>query len=306
MDQIVDQVKLIFVYGLPAFLLLIAVEYYAFFREGRENREEGWSETGPKGVSRRDSTSNVATYLLRLVLGPLEKFMELPIVVFVAAFVPWTLPANQWWTWVLALVLADLAYYVKHRMGHRIRLFWAEHSVHHSSQYFNLSTSLRLPWLIPGSFLKSVVYIPMVIMGIPVWLIFLCQTIVLIYQFPIHTERIGKLPRAIEYVFNTPSHHRVHHGSNNPYLDKNYGGILIVWDRMFGSYAEELEQVRYGLTKNINTYNPIKLNFHEFAVMISDVWHAKTWRGRVGYLLRPPGWQESADANDREPAYTVA
>ncbi|MDF2584490.1 MAG: sterol desaturase, partial [Mycobacterium sp.] len=101
---------------------------------------------------------------------------------------------------------------------------------------------------------------------------------------------------AIEFIFNTPSHHRVHHGSNNPYLDKNYAGILIIWDRLFGSYADEVEQVRYGLTHNIDTYNPIKVNFHEFALMVRDVWRAKTWRGRVGYLLQPPGWTESTPA----------
>lgn len=304
MDQIVDQVKMIFVYGIPAFLLLMAVEYYGYYREKRENRS-GQQQSGAKrGISGRDTASNIATYAIRLVVGPLEKFIELPVVVIVAAFAPLTLPATQWWTWVLALVLADLAYYVKHRMSHRIRLFWAEHSVHHSSQYFNLSTSLRLPWLIPGSFLKSVVYIPMALMGVPVWVIFLCQAIVLLYQFPIHTERIGKLPKVIEYVFNTPSHHRVHHGANNPYLDRNYGGILIIWDRLFGSYAEETEPVCYGLTKNIDTDNPVKVNYHEFAVMVRDVWHATTWRGRVGYLLRPPGWQETTQLG-QEPVLTT-
>lgn len=290
MEQLAEQVKMVFVYGLPAFLLLIAVEYYSYLRERRETKPQSDIK---RGVSTRDTASNISTYLIRLVVSPLEKFIELPIIVIAAAFAPIALPADQWWTWVLALVLADATYYVKHRMGHRIRLFWAEHSVHHSSQYFNLSTSLRLPWLVPGSFLKSVVSVPMALIGIPVWVIFLCQAIVLLYQFPIHTERIGRLPRPIEFIFNTPSHHRVHHGSNNPYLDKNYGGILIIFDRMFGSYAEELEPVRYGLTKNIDTNNPIKVNYHEFVLMLRDVWHAETWRGRIGYLLRPPGWQET-------------
>lgn len=109
---------------------------------------------------------------------------------------------------------------------------------------------------------------------------------------PPHTERIDRLPRFIEYLFNTPSHHRVHHGANNPYLDKNYSGILIIWDRIFGSYAEETEPVRYGLTKNIGRNDPITVNFHEFGRMLRDVWRARTWRGRVGYLLRPPSWTE--------------
>ncbi|AQT80084.1 C-5 sterol desaturase [Mycolicibacterium litorale] len=306
MDQILDQAKLVFVYAIPAFLLLMAVEYYGYRREKRESSGEQPQRRATKGVSARDTACNVSTYLIRLVVGPLEKFIELPFVVIAAAFAPVTLPANQWWTWGLALLLADLAYYVKHRMSHRIRMFWAEHSVHHSSQYFNLSTALRLPWLIPGSFLKSVVSIPMALIGIPVWVIFLCQAIVLLYQFPIHTERIDKLPKAIEYVFNTPSHHRVHHGANNPYLDKNYGGILIIWDRLFGSYADEVEAVRYGLTKNIQTDNPIKVNYHEFALMVRDVWRATSWRGRIGYLLRPPGWQETPAQPDPAPVPVTA
>lgn len=194
--------------------------------------------------------------------------------VIAAAFAPHTLSASDWRVWVAALVLADLAYYAEHRMDHRIRLLWAGHSVHHSSQHFNLSTAVRLPWLIPGSFLASVTDVPLALLGIPAWMIFLAHSIVLLFQYPIHTERVDRLPRPIEFVFNTPSHHRVHHGANNPYLDKNYGGILIVWDRMFGSYAEETEPVRYGLTTNIGTHNPVRANYHEFAgmVRIRKVW----------------------------------
>jgi sterol desaturase/sphingolipid hydroxylase (fatty acid hydroxylase superfamily) len=301
MDQILNQAKMIFIWAVPAFLLLMAIEYLCYFRESRESIGGQQPSRTRKGVSGRDTMSSLSVYALRLVVGPLEKFIELPIIAIAGAFAPFALPLDQWWTWALALVLVDVTYYVKHRMSHRIRLFWAEHSVHHSSQYFNLSTALRLPWMIPGAFLKSVVSVPMALMGIPVSVIFLCQAIVLLYQFPIHTERIDKLPKAIEYLFNTPSHHRVHHGANNPYLDKNYGGILIVWDRLFGSYADESEPVRYGLTKNIDTHNPIKVNYYEFAMMVRDIWRAKTWSGRIGYLLRPPGWQEQATSADREP-----
>jgi sterol desaturase/sphingolipid hydroxylase (fatty acid hydroxylase superfamily) len=304
MNQLANQIGLVFVYAIPAFLVLMAVEYWAWRREQRDQQPPPERK---RGMSMRDTATNVSTYAIRLVASPLEKFIELPILAIAAAFAPFTLPADQWWTWLLALVLADLVYYVKHRMSHRIRMFWAEHSVHHSSEYFNLSTALRLPWLIPGSFVKSAVGVPMVLIGIPLWMVFLCQAIVLLYQFPIHTERIGKLPRPIEYVFNTPSHHRVHHGANNPYLDKNYGGIFIIWDRLFNSYAEELETVRYGLTKNIDTHNPIKVNYYEFVAMIRDVRNATSWRGRVGYLLRPPGWRESppSTAAEHTPSNTL-
>ena len=275
-----DNIAAIFIYAIPAFLVLMAIEYLGYYREKRDAARDAATTARPKaGVSARDSAASLSVYAIGRVVKPLDKFVELPIVALAAVVAPATLSASQWWVWVLAVLGADLAYYVKHRMSHRIRLFWTGHSVHHSSQHFNLSTALRLPWLIPGAFLTSVVYVPLALIGIPVWMIFLAQAIVLLFQFPVHTERVDRLPRLIEFVFNTPSHHRVHHGANNPYLDKNYGGILIIWDRLFGSYAEEVEPVRFGLTKNIDTFNPIKVNYHEFAMMLADVRRARTWRG---------------------------
>ncbi len=295
-------------YAIPAFLFLLSIEYLGDYLERRSDRRAGRiaQERNKVGFSRRDTLTSLSVYGLGRVANLIEDFTELPIVLIAAAFAPWSLAASDWWVWVLAIVAADLAYYAEHRMQHRVRFFWAAHSVHHSSQHFNMSTAVRLPWLIPGRFLVSVVYIPLALVGIPVWMIFLSQAVVLLFQYPLHTERIGKLSRPIEYVFNTPSHHRVHHGSNNPYLDKNYGGILIVWDRIFGSYAEELERVRFGLTHNIETHNPIKVNYHEFVAMMRDVWRAKTWRARIGYLVAPPGWSETtSDAQPERPTEVV-
>ena len=283
-----DWIDNLYIYAIPAFLLLIGIEFLGYYREKREG-----TDTGRVGVNARDAASNLTNYGLGIVLGPLGKFIELPILVIAATLTPLALSASDWWVWVLAVLLADFTYYFDHRLSHRIRLFWAGHSVHHSSQHFNLTTAMRLPWLIPGQFLLSLLYVPMALIGIPLWLILLSQTIVLIYQFPVHTQRIDRLPRVIEYLLNTPSHHRVHHGANNPYLDKNYGGILIIWDRLFGTYAEEIEPVRYGLTKNINTHNPIKVNYHGVATLVRDIWRAKSWRARMGYLWRPPGWSET-------------
>lgn len=285
-------------YAIPAFLLLLGIEFLGDHLERRRDRRAGRATESPRrvGFSARDTFASLGVYGLGRFANLVEDFIQLPIVVLAAMLAPISLSASEWWVWVLAIIGADLGYYAQHRMQHRVRLFWAAHSVHHSSQHFNMSTAVRLPWLIPGRFLTSVVYIPLALVGVPVWMIFLSQAIVLLFQYPLHTERIGKLHPAIEFIFNTPSHHRVHHGSNNPYLDKNYAGILIIWDRLFGSYADEVEQVRYGLTHNIDTYNPIKVNFHEFALMVRDVWRAKTWRARVGYLLQPPGWTESTPA----------
>lgn len=285
-------------YAIPAFLLLLGIEFLGDHLERRRERRAGRIAKRPRrvGFSARDTFASLGVYGLGRFANLVEDFIQLPIVVLAAMLAPISLSASDWWVWLLAIIGADLGYYAQHRMQHRVRLFWAAHSVHHSSRHFNMSTAVRLPWLIPGRFLTSVVYIPLALVGVPVWMIFLSQAIVLLFQYPLHTERIGKLHPAIEFIFNTPSHHRVHHGSNNPYLDKNYAGILIIWDRLFGSYADEVEQVHYGLTHNIDTYNPIKVNFHEFALMVRDVWRAKTWRGRVGYLLAPPGWTESTPA----------
>jgi sterol desaturase/sphingolipid hydroxylase (fatty acid hydroxylase superfamily) len=166
---------------------------------------------------------------------------------YVALYVyvaPWHLPAGQWYTWVIAILGVDLPYYFYHRMAHRVRIFWATHQAHHSSQYFNLATALRQKWNISGDvFLRAL----LPLFGVPPWMVFVSFSINLVYQFFIHTERIGKLWRPIEFVFNTPSHHRVHHGMDQQYLDKNYGGILIPWDRLLGSFAAETSRPHYGL-----------------------------------------------------------
>ena len=166
----------------------------------------------------------------------------------------------------------DLSYYWFHRISHESRVFWASHVVHHSSQHYNLSTALRQTW-VPMTYFPFWLWLPLV--GFPVWMVLLAQAWSLIYQFWIHTERIVRLPRPFEYVLNTPTHHRVHHGSNHVYLDKNYGGILIIWDRLFGTFIGEGERVRYGLTKNIETFNPVRVAFHEYI-------------GDVGRLQRAP------------------
>ena len=158
---------------------------------------------------------------------------------------------------------------------------------HHSSRAYNLSTALRQPWT---PFLGIVLYPPLALLGVRPWMILFSGGLNLIYQFWIHTEAIGRLWRPLELVFNTPSHHRVHHGKNGPYLDKNYGGILIIWDRLFRTFEPEVERVVYGLTKDIHTYNPFRIAFHEYAAIGCDVTAAKSVGDAFGYVFRPPGW----------------
>ncbi|CAM5629711.1 MULTISPECIES: sterol desaturase family protein [Streptomyces] len=266
------------VYAIPAFVLLVAVEAlsYRFLPDDDE-----------RGYEARDTATSMS-------MGAGSQVIALPwkavvIVAYAALYTvaPWQPSPGSVWTWVLLFFAEDLAYYAYHRAHHRVRLLWASHVVHHSSVRFNLSTALRQSWT-PMSGLPF--WMPLALLGIPPWMILLQQSISLIYQFFLHTERVDRLWRPIELVFNTPSHHRVHHGSNNVYLDRNYGGILIIWDRLFGTFQPEGERVVYGLTKNIDTYNPLRVAFHEYAATWHDIRTATRWRDRAGYAFGPPGW----------------
>ena len=195
-----------------------------------------------------------------------------------------------WWAWPVCFVLDDLAYYWVHRAGHRIRWMWAAHVNHHSSQHYNLSTALRQTWT--GSFTFGLLFaIPLVLLGFHPLMIAICGGFNLIYQFWIHTEAIDRMPRWFEAVMNTPSHHRVHHATNPRYLDRNYAGVFIIWDKMFGTFEQERddEQIRYGIVKQLGSFNLLWAVFHEWIGMIGDVWRAP-WRHKLSYLLREPGW----------------
>jgi sterol desaturase/sphingolipid hydroxylase (fatty acid hydroxylase superfamily) len=194
---------------------------------------------------------------------------------------------------VSAIVLWDLLYYWEHRWMHEVRLFWAHHVTHHSSERYNLSTALRQPW---SPFLMWWVFAPMSLLGYDSATIRRAGQLNLLYQYWIHTEAIDRLPAAAEAVLNTASHHRVHHGANPQYLDKNYGGILIVWDKMFGTFEPEVRRIKYGLTKNIDTFNPLRIAYHEFVDIARDVRRADTWRVRVGQVVRRPGWRPAGGA----------
>jgi sterol desaturase/sphingolipid hydroxylase (fatty acid hydroxylase superfamily) len=177
-----------------------------------------------------------------------------------------------------------------------VRVLWASHVPHHSSQRYNLSTALRQSWT---PFTGLPFYLPLALFFSPVQ-IATAYGINLLYQFWIHTELIDRLG-PFEWIFNTPSHHRVHHGANVQYLDRNHAGILIVWDRWFGTFEPERERPRYGLTKNIQSFNPVYAAFHEFAAVLRDAFTAGSWRDAVGYLLRPPGWKpDGAGATARD------
>ena len=204
-----------------------------------------------------------------------------------------------WWSIPLAFVAEDFVYYWFHRTAHRIRWFWASHVVHHSSQHYNLSTALRQTWT--GQFSLSFAFrLPLFLIGFDPKLILFCAGLNLVYQFFIHTETVRRLPHPIEWLFNTPSHHRAHHGTNPRYLDRNFGGVLIVWDRMFGTFEAERDEepVRYGIIRNLATFNPLWVATHEWIGMGRDVVKARDWRARWRAIAGPPGAGsgETADA----------
>ncbi|MBU2033070.1 MAG: sterol desaturase family protein [Alphaproteobacteria bacterium] len=208
-----------------------------------------------------------------------------------------------WWAWPLAFVLDDLLYYVFHRMAHRVRWFWASHVNHHSSQHYNLSTALRQTWT--GFFALSFVFsLPLILLGFHPAMLAIVSGFNLIYQFWIHTEAIDRMPRWFEAVMNTPSHHRVHHATNPRYLDRNYAGVFIVWDRMFGTFEQERpeeETIRYGIVKQLGSFNLLWAVFHEWVGIAQDVWRAP-WQHKLSYLLREPGWSHDGS---RETSATI-
>lgn len=263
-------------YAIPGFILLLLVEVGIAAKE-----KKGWFEA-------RDTFSSLAMGIGNVVIGLFSKGLILAAMAFVYQFRLFEI-GFQWWAWAMLFFAEDFTYYWYHRTSHSSRYFWASHVVHHSSQRYNLGTALRQTWTgeIAGGF---VFWLWLPLLGFHPSMVFTMQAISLLYQFWIHTEAIGKMPYAFELVFNTPSHHRVHHSSDIKYLDKNHAGILIIWDRFFGTFQEEEEHPNYGLTKNIQTFNPLRIAFHEWVDMFRDLRRAPSLRAAAGYLFGPPGW----------------
>jgi len=265
-------------YAIPFFVLLLVVEALSF-KHARDEELIGYEP--------RDTRTSLLLGGGNVAINVGWKFVVLAIFIGVYELTPLRLDSGDWWVWVLLFFADDFSYYWFHRISHESRFFWASHVVHHSSTHYNLSTALRQTW-VPMTYFPFWIWLPAV--GFEPALVLLAQAWSLIYQFWIHTERVKRLPRFLEYFLNTPSHHRVHHGSNEIYLDRNYGGILIIWDKMFGTFAPEGERVKYGLTKNIETFNPVRAAFHEYIAMWHDVKKAEALKDKFGVLYHGPGW----------------
>jgi sterol desaturase/sphingolipid hydroxylase (fatty acid hydroxylase superfamily) len=213
---------------------------------------------------------------------------------FLSHYIPWQIPINIWTT-LLCIVFIDFLYYWEHRIEHQVRILWSYHSIHHSSPIYNYTTALRVSFI--DSFVTWIFYLPAILVGFHPYIVLLAVLFVLAYQFWLHTEIIGKLGW-YEKIFMTPSQHRVHHGSDDIYLDKNYGAVLSIWDRMFGTFQEEQHRPTYGLTKPIDTINPIKVHFIEYWNIFKDLRKAKNRKEMWGYLTKHPGWKPSKPSSE--------
>ena len=199
---------------------------------------------------------------------------------------------EHWYVWVMMFFLDDFTFYWCHRFMHIVRFLWAGHVNHHSSQEYNFATALRQGWW--EDMYKYLFWVWLVLIGFHPIMVFFMLQFSLTYQFFVHTELVGKLG-FLELFMNTPSHHRVHHSADLEYLDKNYAGVLIIWDKMFGSFIEETFQPKYGLTTNINTKNPFKIALHEIIALSKDVGRAKSWKDKVKYMMLGPGWTHDGE-----------
>jgi sterol desaturase/sphingolipid hydroxylase (fatty acid hydroxylase superfamily) len=274
-------------YAVPVFIALIILEMIWARKNAPEKYEPG------------DTLNSLLFGFGSSVAGVVFGAMIIGVANWAYGFRLFTIPWS-WWVWPLAFVLDDFAYYVFHRSAHRVRWFWASHVNHHSSQHYNLSTALRQTWT--GFFALSFIFrLPLLIVGFHPVMIFFVGGINLIYQFWIHTEAIGRMPRWFEAVMNTPSHHRVHHAVNPRYLDRNYAGVFIVWDKMFDTFTPEVdnEPIRYGIVKQLGSFNLFWGVFHEWIGIFRDLIHAPPGT-KLGYLFGPPGWSHdgSRDTSD--------
>ena len=289
----------VIVFATPVFLLLIALEL--LWSRRRSSRTAGQT---PYRLN--DAINSISLGMLSQLTGVLSKLFSIGIYVLTFNALALYPHLEFWSTWygvLLALVFYDFCYYWLHRAGHVVALFWAAHVVHHQSQHYNLSTALRQTS--SGFLFGWIFYLPMAVAGVPPTVFGIVALIDLLYQFWVHTEQVGKLGW-FDRVFCSPSNHRVHHAVNDPYVDKNYGGILILWDRLFGTFKEEEEPCVYGTRGALNSWDPLWANVDVYASLAKESWHTPRWGDKLKLWFKPPGWQSADMArNNPKPAFTL-
>jgi sterol desaturase/sphingolipid hydroxylase (fatty acid hydroxylase superfamily) len=264
------------VLSIPVFFILIGVELLVErFRQQKLYRLN-------------DAITNISCGIGEQVTGVFMKLFVVAIYQFIYEhYAFFTVPTN-WFTGIVLFIAVDFFYYWFHRYSHEINLFWGGHVVHHQSEEYNLSVALRQGWL--QKVFSFAFYLPLALIGFDTLLFVTVSSLVTLYQFWIHTKAIHKLGW-LEYILNTPSHHRVHHGVNPKYIDKNHGGALIIWDRLFGTFQEEEEEPIYGITKPLNSWNPLWANLQHYVEMMDLLKQVPTWKDKIKVLFMPPGWR---------------
>lgn len=277
----------------PIFILTIILEILlARFGKAKANYEA------------RDTAVSLGMGLFSGVAGLLTAGVAATATFWAYQYRLFEIPMTAIWAWAALVLLEDLTYYWFHRISHERRFWWAAHVNHHTSQHYNLSTALRQTWTggLAGTW---ALWLPLAFLGVPPAMLAIQKGVSLVYQYWIHTEAIRRMPAWFEAVFNTPSHHRVHHARNPRYLDSNYAGILVVWDRLFGTFQPELDEepCRYGIVKNLATFNILRVAFHEWIGMATDV--LRHPRHALGYVFGCPGWSHDGSRDTSETLKTA-
>jgi len=270
-------------YAVPIFALLIAAEAWLSMRRASDAYAD-----------KKDTWVNIFLGFMSLGFGALLGLFTAIIYIGAYEMAPYKFPIDAWWSWVILFFVDDLAYYVFHRVSHESRLFWNFHVVHHSSEQYNLSVAVRQSWF--SGILHWIFYAPLMLLGFAPWMFALMHGFNLIYQFWIHTKHVKSLG-PLEYVLNTPSHHRVHHGVNDIYIDRNYAGILIIWDKLFGSFQTETEEPRYGTITPLNSYNPLWINTHGWFEMYEAIKRQSNLTGKLKCIFASPNMDLKYDEN---------
>jgi sterol desaturase/sphingolipid hydroxylase (fatty acid hydroxylase superfamily) len=280
----------IILYAVPFFFLLIFIELLLEKNKGTDYYRVN------------DSINSLTVGVLSRMTGIVKQLFPLTIYVVVYEQLALFQMESSWWMWVTAFLLYDFCYYWNHRLGHEMNILWAAHVVHHSSEEYNLTTALRQSG---SSFFSWIFYLPMAILGFEPLVLITVGSLNLIYQFWVHTRHIPKLGW-YEWVCVTPSNHRVHHAQNQIYIDRNYGGVFILWDRLFGSFQEELDADKpiYGIRKALKSWDPLWANVHVYAQLGQDCWHAERWQDKLLIWFKRTGWRP-ADVEQNYPLSKV-
>lgn len=263
----------IIIWAAPFMFFFVLIEYLISKYQHKEYYEK------------KETIGSILVGLGNVTIGAGIKLALFYLLIWLYNIIPWRMELN-WWTFIPCYIIFDFCSYWAHRISHQQRFWWATHVAHHSGEHYNLTVSFRLSWV---QYIKLIFFVPVSLIGFHPIIVFVTNQIAVLFQFWVHTEYIRKLHPVIEYIFATPSNHRVHHGSQDKYINKNYGATFIIWDRMFGTYQPEEEQVIYGITTNIeNKANPLHINFHEYIDMFRDVKNAKGWRKKLFYIFGDP------------------